>query len=100
MFWQRALPPDATPALVSPEGERMVIQLQAEVDRRDALARQVNDAHGQEIARRDQLAYETTRNLEERLQTEIQLRDAIIERLRNQLPLWRKIWARLVRSPI
>ena len=111
-YWQRALPSETVAPAVSPEGEQMLILLQGEIDRRDALGRAANQAHKEEIARRDSLLREMeTRSqeqiarrdtllneAEERSQVEIQRRDALIDQLRQQLPMWRKLWARLTGS--
>lgn len=102
-YWQQARPANLPSAEVSIEGEQMLVALQGEVDRRDAL---LGETHlkqvelerslGAEISRRDVMLAER----EALMQREVQLRDALIEQLRAKLPVWRKLWARATRTPI
>jgi len=105
-YWQRAIPPGLAPATVSPQGELMITFLQAEIDRRDTMLGESHTAlQGQverqlstegEVARRDALL----REAEQVRQREVAVRDELIERLRRQLPLWRKLWSRVTGSPL
>ena len=63
-------------------------KLQAEIDLRDAL---LVDA---------QVTLLTQVDRQKGIEAEVQLRDTIIEKLRGQLPLWRKAWARITRSSL
>ena len=65
-----------------------------EIARRDSLLGEMETRSQEQIARRDTLLNEA----EERSQVEIQRRDALIDQLRQQLPMWRKLWARLTES--
>ena len=91
-YWQHALPSDLPAPTVSSEGEQMLTVLQSEIDLRDVLLNELQP----QINRRDALL----READERMQQEVQRRDRIIEDLRARLPLWRKLWARVTRTPI
>jgi len=89
--WQRRLPSGAGTTTVSPESEQMLVELQQEIEKRDALIRDVNTRAVEDVSKRDGMLAA----LEAGSQAEIQRRDAIIDRLRREWPLWRKLWARL-----
>ena len=123
-YWLAALPPDLAAPVVSLEGERMLTVLQQEIDQRDRLLTEAQaalqaEAERQrgleaEVARRDGLLRDGEATLQREvsrrdallqdaealLQREVQRRDSIIDRLRGQLPLWRRLWARLTRTPL
>jgi len=87
-YWQRALPPGTGAPAVSPEGEQMLILLQGEIDRRDALLRAANQAHEAterslqaEIARRDNLLQQADAHL----QAEVSRRDALLQQTESSI---------------
>lgn len=89
-YWQRALPADLPPPKVSTEGEQMLIAQQREIDQRDALLADTQATLLKEVALQQSIQAEVTkrddmlRQLEARLQGDIQLRDRLLDDLRDQ----------------